>query len=229
MPPFHRRTFTNKLTHAFTIAPTPSPPHTHAHLPLPNHLFQKANPDSPQGDPDTPPQKYFTIMVERIPGHLRSAAALYKFFEKLFPGKCFKRCSEIDVVLLSFDVKCVAVPLYNITRCTSLSHSHTQAHVHSLFSTSSTPLHYLSLLIPHPLPRPLTPRTCTCTRTHAIGEVYNVEIALDLKKLNSMTRQRQSVRDSLEKAIAYYEATNIRPEVFIQTGKVRLITSLCNR
>ena len=50
------------------------------------HLPQ-ANPDSPQGDPDTPPQKYFTIMVERIPGHLRSAAALYKFFEKLFPGK----------------------------------------------------------------------------------------------------------------------------------------------
>ena len=47
----------------------------------------QANPDSPQGDPDTPPQKYFTIMVERIPGHLRSAAALYKFFEKLFPGK----------------------------------------------------------------------------------------------------------------------------------------------
>ena len=33
----------------------------------------QANPDSPQGDPDTPPQKYFTIMVENIPGHLRSA------------------------------------------------------------------------------------------------------------------------------------------------------------
>lgn len=48
-----------------------------------------------------------------------------------------------------------------------------------------------------------------------------MEIALDLKELNSITRQRQAVRDSLEKAIAYYEATNIRPEVFIQTGKVR--------
>ena len=52
------------------------------------------------------------------------------------------------------------------------------------------------------------------------GEVYNVEIALDLKELNSITRQRQSLRGSLEKAIAYYEATNVRPEVFIQTGKV---------
>jgi hypothetical protein len=78
-------------------------------------------------------------MVERIPGHLRSAAALYKFFEKLFPN-----------------------------------------------------------------------------------EVYNVEIALDLKELNSMTKKRKEIRDSLEKAIAYYEATNIRPECFIQTGKFSL-------
>ena len=51
--------------------------------------------------------------------------------------------------------------------------------------------------------------------------MYNVEIALDLKELNSITRQRQSLRGSLEKAIAYYEATNVRPEVFIQTGKVK--------
>jgi hypothetical protein len=50
------------------------------------------------------------------PGHLRSAAALYKFFEKLFPG-----------------------------------------------------------------------------------EVFNVEIALDLSELNALCAQRQGVRDSLEK------------------------------
>ena len=77
--------------------------------------------------------------VENIPGHLRSAPALYKFFAKLFPG-----------------------------------------------------------------------------------EVYNVEIALDLSELNALTAQRQSVRDALEKAIAAYEATNVRPQVYIQTGKVTM-------
>jgi hypothetical protein len=46
----------------------------------------QADPDSPMTDPDTPPQKYFTIMIERIPSHLRSKAALEKFFENLFPG-----------------------------------------------------------------------------------------------------------------------------------------------
>ena len=58
----------------------------HRHYHHHHHHHLKADPDSPQGDPDTAPQKYFTIMVERIPGHLRSAAALYKFFENLFPG-----------------------------------------------------------------------------------------------------------------------------------------------
>jgi hypothetical protein len=57
----------------------------------------QANPDSPQGDPDTPPQKYFTIMVERIPGHLRSAAALYKFFEKLFPNEVYNVEIALDL------------------------------------------------------------------------------------------------------------------------------------
>jgi hypothetical protein len=47
----------------------------------------QADPSSQQNsDPDTPPQKYFTVMVERIPAHLRSAALLKNFFEKLFPG-----------------------------------------------------------------------------------------------------------------------------------------------
>ena len=79
----------------------------------------------------------------------------------------------------------------------------------------------LTLLPPHPLSRsmsflPLSP-------SPPQGEVYNVEIALDLKELNSITRQRQSVRDNLEKSIAFYEATNVRPDVYIQTGKVRLL------
>ena len=38
-------------------------------------------------DPDTPQQKYYTIMIERIPPHLRSAEALYNFFNHLFPGE----------------------------------------------------------------------------------------------------------------------------------------------
>jgi hypothetical protein len=40
--------------------------------------------------------------------------------------------------------------------------------------------------------------------------------------LNNLTKKRKEIRDSLEKAIAYYEATNIRPECFIQTGKFSL-------
>ena len=40
-----------------------------------------------QGDPDTPTQTYFTIMVEKVPTTLRSAPALEAFYEKLFPGK----------------------------------------------------------------------------------------------------------------------------------------------
>jgi hypothetical protein len=38
-------------------------------------------------DPDALPQKYYTVMVEKIPGHLRSAEKLYEYFEELFPGK----------------------------------------------------------------------------------------------------------------------------------------------
>jgi Late exocytosis, associated with Golgi transport len=39
-----------------------------------------------QGDPDTPSQTYYTLMVEKVPTTLRSAPALEAFFEKLFPG-----------------------------------------------------------------------------------------------------------------------------------------------
>ncbi len=55
----------------------------------------QANPQEENLDPDTPPQKYFTVMIESIPSHLRSAASLRKFFEKLFPGK------NLDYSLLS--------------------------------------------------------------------------------------------------------------------------------
>lgn len=49
----------------------------------------QADPDGPDLDPDTPPQKYYTVMIERIPGHLRSAAALREFFERIFPGDVY--------------------------------------------------------------------------------------------------------------------------------------------
>jgi hypothetical protein len=39
-----------------------------------------------QGDPDTPSQTYYTLMVEKVPTTLRSAPALEAFFENLFPG-----------------------------------------------------------------------------------------------------------------------------------------------
>lgn len=39
-----------------------------------------------QGDINTHPQTYYTVLVERVPPPLRSAPALTAFFEKLFPG-----------------------------------------------------------------------------------------------------------------------------------------------
>ena len=54
----------------------------------------------------------------------------------------------------------------------------------------------------------LTSLSCTI-----VCQVFNVEIALDLSELNALTAKRQSVRDKLEKAIAAYEATNVRPQV----------------
>ena len=77
-----------------------------------------------QGDPDTPPQTYYTIMVEKVPMNLRSAPALENFFENVFPG-----------------------------------------------------------------------------------DVHSVEVALDLKELDLMTKHRRQTRDSLEKSIALAKAT----------------------
>lgn len=95
----------------------------------------QADPDSSTVDPDTPPQKYFTVMIERIPGSLRSADAIYKFFDKLFPG-----------------------------------------------------------------------------------EVFHVEVALDLHELDALNSLRKQLRYKLEKAIASYEATDERPQLYLQTS-----------
>jgi hypothetical protein len=54
-------------------------------------------------DPDTPPQKSFTVMIERIPNHLRSAQALFEYFEKMFPGDVYT--VEIALDLHELDSK----------------------------------------------------------------------------------------------------------------------------
>lgn len=41
------------------------------------------------GDPDTPPQAYYTVMVEKVPTSLRSAQAMADFFDNLFPGEVY--------------------------------------------------------------------------------------------------------------------------------------------
>ena len=50
-----------------------------------------------QGDPDTPPQTYYTVMVEKVPISLRSAPALEAFFEKLFPGGVYSVEVALDL------------------------------------------------------------------------------------------------------------------------------------
>jgi hypothetical protein len=84
-----------------------------------------------QGDPDTPPQTYYTAMVEHIPPALRSAPKLRAFFEKLFPG-----------------------------------------------------------------------------------DIYAVEVSLDLHELDALVDARVSIRDKLEKAIAIFNATGNRPMIW---------------
>lgn len=47
------------------------------------------------GDPDTPSQTNYTVMVERLPAKLRSVPMTRDFFEKLFPGmKNFVRADD---------------------------------------------------------------------------------------------------------------------------------------
>jgi hypothetical protein len=40
-----------------------------------------------KGDQDTPPQTYFTVMVEKVPTNLKSSPVMFEFFDKLFPGE----------------------------------------------------------------------------------------------------------------------------------------------
>jgi hypothetical protein len=86
------------------------------------------------GDPDTPPQTYYTCMVERIPPGLRSAPSLNGFFEKIFPG-----------------------------------------------------------------------------------DIYAVEVALDLYELDRVVLQRRQTRDRLEKLIAEWKSKDIRPTLLVST------------
>lgn len=87
-----------------------------------------------KGDPDTPPQTYYTCMVERISPELRSAPSLYAFFEKIFPG-----------------------------------------------------------------------------------EIYAVEVALDLNELDRVVLQRRRIRDRLETLIAEWKSKDIRPVILVST------------
>jgi len=87
-----------------------------------------------KGDPDTPPQTYYTCMVERIPPGLRSAPSLYAFFEQIFPG-----------------------------------------------------------------------------------DIYAVEVALDLNELDRVVLQRRQIRDRLEKLIAEFKINNVRPTIIVSS------------
>lgn len=86
------------------------------------------------GDPDTPIQTYYTVIVEKLPQALRSEAMLRAFFEKLFPD-----------------------------------------------------------------------------------QVYAVELAYDLNELDQLILQRRSVRDRLEKSVALWKATGIRPTIQVSS------------
>lgn len=70
------------------------------------HFLVLSDPESQKrDDPDTPPQKYFTIMVERVPSELRSAELLRKFFDKLFPNDVYT--VEVALDLSFLDRKCI--------------------------------------------------------------------------------------------------------------------------
>jgi hypothetical protein len=47
------------------------------------------------------------------------------------------------------------------------------------------------------------------------NEVYSVEIALDLNELEDLTNQRKKIRHNLEKSVALWKATEIRPTIWL--------------
>lgn len=85
------------------------------------------------GDPETPVQTYYTVMLEKIPASLRSTTILKDFFERLFPG-----------------------------------------------------------------------------------DLFAVEIALDLNELDELATRRKQVRNSLEKSIAIWKGTGKRPRTLVK-------------
>jgi len=59
------------------------------------------------------------------------------------------------------------------------------------------------------------------------GEVYCIEVALDLRELNSLTSKRKSIRDKLERAIAEYHVdAPKRPLVVVKTGDIDFFNDL---
>ncbi len=40
-----------------------------------------------KGDLDTPPQTYYTVMLEKVPADIKSSPMLHEFFDRLFPGE----------------------------------------------------------------------------------------------------------------------------------------------
>ena len=58
-----------------------------------------------EGDPDTPPQAYYTVMVEKIPPALRTAQELAAFFDNLFPGEVYSIQLAFDLHDLEAQVK----------------------------------------------------------------------------------------------------------------------------
>ncbi len=55
-----------------------------------------------KGDPDTPIQTYYTVMLEHLPSQLRTASQLFDYFETLFPGNI---CEVLHCIVLC----CVSV------------------------------------------------------------------------------------------------------------------------
>ena len=62
-----------------------------------------------RGDPDTPPQTYYTLMVENIPSEYRSVPALQEFFDTLFPGADqHGTCSHARSLPVAYALSCIA-------------------------------------------------------------------------------------------------------------------------